>query len=152
MRIKPLLVLLPLLVGCVIFSTPEEDVQGELDINRAQWDAAAIHDYSMSFQRLCLFCSFEFLIPVRITVRGDTIHEVADLDTGAPVAEPAPGVFLTIDEVFDFIQNAIDQNAASIDVGYNSTFGYPTDVDIDFSRSQISDDTQFLIGEFVELQ
>ncbi len=151
MRIKPLLVLLPLLAGCVIFSS-NEDVQRELDVSRAQWDAAAIHDYSMSFQRLCLFCSFEFLIPVRITVRGDTISEVTDLDTGAPVVEPVEGVFLTIDEVFDVIQGSINQGAAEIDVRYNSTFGYPTDVSIDLSRSQFRDDTQFLIGEFVELQ
>ncbi len=152
MRIKPLLVLLPLLVGCVIFSSSEEDVQGELDVNRALWDAAAIHDYSMSFQRLCLFCSVEFLIPVRITVRGDTIYEVTDLDTGAPVEEPAEGAFLTIDEVFDVIQGAIDQSAAEIDVRYNSTFGYATDVIIDLSRSLFNDDTQFQIREFVELK
>lgn len=152
MRIKPLLVLLPLLAGCVIFSSPEENVQEELNLNRAQWDAAAIHDYSMSFQRLCLFCPVEFLIPVRVIVRGDTIFEVTDLDTGAPVAEPAEGVFLTIDEVFDVIQLAIDQNAAEIDVCYNSTLGYPTDVSIDFSRSLFNDDTQFQIREFVELE
>ncbi len=152
MRIKPLLVLLPFLVGCVIFSSIEEDVQGEFDINRARWDAAAISDYSMSFQRLCLFCSIQFVIPVRITVRGDTISEVTDLDTGAPVEEPAPGVFLTIDEVFDVIQGAIDQSAAEIDVRYNSMFGYPTDGSIDLSRSLFNDDTQFRISEFVELQ
>lgn len=152
MRIKPLLVLLPLLVGCVIFSSSEADVQGELDVNRALWDAAAIHDYSMSFQRLCWSCRVEFLIPVRITVRGDTIHEVTDWDTEAPVEEPAPGAFLTIDGVFNVIQSAIDQNAVEIDVRYNSTFGYPTDVTIDLSRSLFNDDTQFLIGEFVELQ
>ncbi len=152
MRIKPLFVLLPLLVGCVIFSSVEEDVQGELDVHRTLWDAAAIHDYSISFQRLCSFCGIQFQIPVRITVRGDTIHEVTDLDTGAPVEQPAEGAFLTIDEVFDFVQFAIDQRAAEIDVRYNGTFGYPTDVVIDFSRSQFNDDGQFLIGDFVELQ
>jgi hypothetical protein len=152
MRIKPLLVLLPLLVGCVIFSSIEEDVQEELDVNRALWDAAAIHDYSMTFQRLCSFCSIEFLIPVRITVRGDTIREVTELDTGVPVAPSTEGAFLAVDGVFDFIQDAITQNAVEIDVRYNSTFGYPTDVIIDFSRSQFNDDTQFQISDFVELQ
>lgn len=151
MRIKPLLVLLPFLVGCVIFSSLEEDLQGELDVNRTQWDAAEIHDYSINFQRLCLFCGVEFLIPVRLTVRGDTIYEVTDVDTGAPVAEPAPGAFLTIDEVFDVIQGAIDQSAAEINVRYNSMFGYPTDVTIDLSRSLFNDDAQFQIREFVEL-
>jgi hypothetical protein len=142
MRIKPLLVLLPLLVGCVIFSSIEEDVQEELDVNRALWDAAAIQDYS----------GIEFLIPVRITVRGDTIREVTELDTGVPVAPSTEGAFLAVDGVFDFIQDAITQNAVEIDVRYNSTFGYPTDVIIDFSRSQFNDDTQFQISDFVELQ
>ena len=152
MRIKPILVLLPLLVGCVIFSSTKGDVQGELDINRALWDGAAIDDYSMNFQRLCVFCSVEFLIPVRITVRGDTIHELTDLDTEAPLEEPAPGAFLTIDGVFKDIQDAIDQDAAEIDVRYNSTFGYPTDVTIDVTRSRFLDDRQFQIREFVELK
>ena len=152
MRIKPLLVLLPFLVGCVIFSSAEGDLQGELDVNRAQWDAAEIHDYSMSFQRLCLFCGVEFLIPVRLTVRGDTIYEVTDLDTGAPVVEPAEGAFLTINEVFDVIQGAITQSAVEIDVRYNSMFGYPTDVTIDFTRSSVRDDTQFQLREFEELE
>jgi hypothetical protein len=151
MRIKPLLVLLPLLVGCVIFSSIEEDAQGELDLNRALWDAAAIHDYSMTFQRLCQ-CSFEFLIPVRITVRGDTIREVTDLDTGEPVGQSIEEAFLAVDGVFDVIQEAINRNAAAIDVSYNNTFGYPIDVDIDLSRSQFNDDVQFQIREFVELQ
>lgn len=151
MRIKPLIVLLPLFAGCVIFSSNGEDDQGELDLNRSLWDAAAIHDYSMSFQRLCLFCSVEFLIPVRITVRGDTILELTNLDTGAPVQQPAEGAFLTIEGVFDVIQGAINQNAAEIDVSYNSMFGYPADVNIDPSRSLFNDDSQFQIREFVEL-
>ena len=67
------------------------------------------------------------------------------------MAEPAPGAFLTIEGVFDAIQGAIDQRAAEIDVSYNSTFGYPTDVSIDPSRSLFNDDTQFQIREFVEL-
>lgn len=151
MRIKPLLVLLPLLVGCVIFSSAEADAQGELDSNRALWDAAAINDYSMTFQRLCQ-CSIEFLIPVRIIVRGDTIREVTDLDTGVPVEESIEAAFLAVDGVFDVIQEAINRNAAAIDVSYNSTFGYPVDVDIDLSRSRFDDDVRFQIREFVELQ
>jgi len=153
MRIKSLLLVLPpLLVGCMIFSSIKEDVQEELDINRALWDGTAIDDYSMKFQRLCVFCSVDILIPVRITVRGDTISEVMDLDTEAPVEEPAPGAFLTIDGVFKDIQDAIDQDAMEIDVRYNSTFGYPTDVTIDVSRSLFIDDRQFQIREFVELE
>ena len=148
---KAFVALLLFLAGCVIFTSDAKDLQTELDENRALWDAAAITDYSMRFQRLCLFCAVDFLIPVRITVRDDTIDTVTDLDTGAAVAEITEGTFLTIDELFDFIQDAIDQNASEIDVRYDEVLGYPTDVNIDLSRSFINDDAQFEIREFQEL-
>ncbi len=148
---KAVLALLPFLTGCVIFSSDSKDLQTELDEHMALWDVAAITDYSMRFQRLCLFCSVDFLVPVRITVRGDTIDTVTDLDTGDPVAEITPGTFLTIDEVFETIQDAIDQNASEIDVRYDEVFGYPTDIDIDFSRSFRNDEALFEIREFQEL-
>ncbi len=148
---KTLLALLPFLTGCVIFTSGSKDLQTELDEHRALWDVAAITDYSMRFQRLCVFCEIDFLIPVRITVRGDTIDTVTDLDSGAPVVETTEGTFLTIDELFDFIQDAINQNASEIDVRYNEVLGYPTDVNIDLSRSFFNDEAQFEIREFQEL-
>ncbi len=148
---KALLALLPFLTGCVIFTPGSKDLQTELDDNRALWDAAAITDYSMRFQRLCLFCAIDLLIPVRITVRGDTIDTVTDLDSGEPVVGIAEGTFLTIDELFDVIQDAINRNASEIDVRYVEVLGYPTDVNIDFSRSVFNDESQFEIREFQEL-
>ncbi len=150
MRKKALLALLPFLTGCVIFSG-SKDLQTEVDENRALWDGAAIADYSMRFQRLCVICPIDFLIPVRITVRGDTIDTVTDLDSGAPVTGITAGTFLTIDELFLIIQDAIDQNASEIDVKYDAVLGYPTDVDIDLSRSVFNDEAQFLIRDFQEL-
>ncbi len=148
---KALFALLPFLTGCVIFTSGSKDLQTELTEHRALWDVAAITDYSMRFQRLCVFCEIDFLIPVRITVRGDTIDTVTDLDTGAPVTETTAGTFLTIDELFDFIQDAIDQNASEINIRYHQVLGYPTDVDIDLTRSFFGDEAQFEIREFQEL-
>jgi hypothetical protein len=148
---KAFLALLPLLAGCVIFSSDSADLQTELDNNRALWDVAGITEYSMRFQRLCVFCDVVFLVPVRITVRGDTIDTVTEVDSGDPVVEIAGGAFLTIDEVFDTIQLAIDQNASEIDIRYDEFLGYPTDVNIDLSRSFINDEEQFEIREFQEL-
>ncbi len=148
---KTLLALLPFLTGCVIFTSGSKDLQTDLDENRALWDGAAITDYSMRFQRLCFFCPIEFSIPVRITVRGDTVVTVTEADSGAPVAGPAEGTFLTIDELFLAIQEAIDQNASEIDARYDAVLGYPTDVNIDFSRSVFNDERQFEIRDFQEL-
>ena len=150
MRKKALLALLAFLTGCVIFTSDSKGLQADLDESRALWDAAAISDYSIRSQRRCFFCGVTF-IPVRITVRGDTIDTVTDLDTDDPVTEPAPGTFLTIDELFDVIQEAITQSASDINVRYDEVFGYPTDIDIDFSRSFRNDEALFEIGEFQQL-
>jgi hypothetical protein len=151
MRLKALLALLPLLSGCVIFSSPDQDRQGALDTHRAMWDAAGISDYSMRFQRLCFNCSVEFLVPVRITVKDDTLDQVADIETGEPVEETIEGAFLTIEQLFDLIQDAINQNAVQIDIAYDEDLGYPRDVSVDLSRSRFNDTAQFEIREFEEL-
>ena len=98
-----------------------------------------------------MICPIDFLIPVRITVRGDTVDAVTDLDSGAPVAGITEGTFLTIDELFDLIQGAITQRASDIAVRYDAVLGYPTDIDIDFSRSFRNDEALFEIREFQEL-
>ncbi len=148
---KALLALLPFLAGCVIFTSDSQDVQTEINEHRSLWDVAAITDYSIRFQNLCFNCLPEFLIPVRITVRDDTIDTVTDLDSGDPITEFTPGVFPTIDVLFDFIQNAIDNAASQIDIRYDAVLGYPTDIDIDPSRSFFNDDSRFEIREFQEL-
>jgi hypothetical protein len=151
MRLKALLALLPLLSGCVIFSSPDQNFQEALDAHRAMWEAAGISDYSMRFQRLCFNCNVEFLIPVRITVRDDTLDQVTDFETGEPVEETIEGAFLTIVQLFDLIQGAIDQNAVEIDIEYDEVLGYPRDASIDLSRSRFNDTAQFEIRELEEL-
>ena len=146
-----LVVLLPLLSGCVIFSSAEGDLQDELDSHRIMWETAGITDYRIRFQRLCLNCSVEFLVPVHITVREGVIEAVTDVDTGQPVDPEVTGTYQTIDELFDIIQSAIDQNAAVIDVDYDGVLGYPNNANLDLSRSQFNDDIGFEIRDFEDL-
>jgi hypothetical protein len=135
----------------VIFSSAEGDLQAELDTHRAMWETAGITDYRIRFQRLCLNCTVDFLVPVHITVRDGVIETVTDVDTGQPVDPEIMGAFRTIDELFDTIQFAIDQDAAQIDVTYDEVLGYPRDANIDLSRSLINDDDQFEIRDFEDL-
>jgi hypothetical protein len=143
--------LLPLLSGCVIFSSDEGDLQEELDSHRLMWETAGITDYRIRFQRLCLNCSVDLLVPVHITVRDGVIESVTDVDTGQPVDPDNFGFYQTIDEMFDTIQFAIDENAAEIDVTYDEVLGFPSDANIDLSRSLINDDTQFEVRDFQDL-
>ena len=144
---------LVLATGCVIFTDPNKDHQTSLDEGRSRWEATGITDYTIDSQRIsnCVFCDLAALAAVRLTVRADTLREVFDLDQGQALVDYSPGVFLTIDELFDFVQSAIDQNAAEIDVSYDVTLGHPIDIDVDISRRFFDDDVGFRIREFAEL-
>lgn len=157
-----LLYLLPA-IGCSIFSVADGDQQSSLDQNRSQWDATGITDYTVRFQRTstCIVCNTAILIPVRLTVTGDTIRAVFDLDNNVVVQDFVPNEspclsqvvdgcrsFLTVDELFDFIQSAIDQDAVEIDISYNENLGYPVDIVVDFSRRFFDDETGFQIRDF----
>ncbi len=139
--------LVGLSTGCVIFSSSDVDVQTDLDEHRALWEAIGVTDYAMRFQRIC-FCSSSLLIPVRLTIRGDTLVEVFDLETQQPIDSFEPGMFLTVDELFDFVQDAINVDAPRISVRYDAQLGHPTDIDVDLSRQRFDDDMRFEVRDF----
>ncbi len=152
-RIGVTILTLLVAAGCSIFSVDNRDHQLSLDDSRSRWEASGITDYAMRFQRLtsCFICQPTDLIAVRLTVRGDTIREVLDIAQNQPLTDFAPGVFLTVDELFDFIQEAIDLDAAEIDVSYDRILGYPIDITVDISRRFFDDETSFQVREFTEL-
>ena len=139
--------------GCSIFSVDNKDYQLSLDDSRSRWEGSGITDYTMLFQRLssCFICQPSDLIAVKLTVRGDTIREVFDIAQDQLFTDFTPGIFLTVDELFDFIQDAIDVDAAEIDISYDNTLGYPIDITVDISRRFFGDETSFQVREFTEL-
>ena len=144
---------LVLATGCSIFTDANRDTQTALNEGRSRWEGTGITDYTVRFQRVssCLFCDPADLVAVRLTVRADTLREVLDLDQDQVLVDFLPGIFLTINELFDFVQTSIDQRAAEIDVNYDATLGYPIDIDVDISRRFFDDDLGFRVREFAEL-
>ena len=140
-------------LGSPAFSDANKDQQTALDDGRSRWEGTGITDYTIRYQRIssCVFCDPADLVAVRLTVRADTLREVFDLDQGQAVVDFLPGIFLTINELFDFVQIAIDQRAAEIDVSYDMTLGYPIDIDVDISRRFFDDDLGFRVREFAQL-
>jgi hypothetical protein len=104
--------------------------QIRLDQARAQWRAQAIVDYTYVLSRGC-FCVNEYREPVTITVRGRTIESVVTVAASVPrnAAE-----YPTIEGLFDQVQNAIDQNAATIHTEYDPARGYLVSGYFDYSE------------------
>src|SRR5688572_10945799 len=108
--------------------------QAELDANRALWDSHNMMNYDFRAQLGC-FCPPELVRPAIVSVRMDAIAAVVDAQTFEP---RSPADFLTIDAMFDRLQQALNSDDLVIDAQFNSLLGHPTFFRID--RPILGDD------------
>ena len=105
----------------------------DLDIAQQRWRAQNLHRYAFTLQSSC-FCGN--VDPLYVFVESDTVAGVLDLQTGAVLDRQAGK---TVEDLFTFIQNAIDRPAQLIRVNYDVARGFPTEIDYDGS-AQTADD------------
>jgi uncharacterized protein DUF6174 len=105
----------------------------DLEVARQRWRAQNLHTYAFTIQRSC-FCAN--VHPLYVLVLNDAVAGVLDLETGEMV-DPKMGE--TVEDLFTFIQNAIDRPAHLIRAKYDVAKGFPTEIDYD-GEAQIADD------------
>lgn len=124
--------------------------------NKNLWQKQNVENYSFEFSKLC-YCGGLFN-PTKIIVKADTIYAILDPETGEPLRDPQtdelvlskyPDSFLTIDELFEVIENAREK-ADKLTVEYDQNLGYPTSVGIDYIKEAIDDEVTYKIDNFQE--
>jgi hypothetical protein len=105
----------------------------DLERARSRWRAQNLHTYAFELRRNCFCANTDRLY---VAVVSDAVVEVLDLDTGQFVDVQLGE---TVDELFTFIQNAIDRPAYLIRAEYDPAQGVPTSIDYD-GAAQIADD------------
>lgn len=113
--------------------------QLELDANRALWDLQGISNYDFLMQTIC-FCLPEVTRPGVVSVRSGAITSVIDAETSE---ERDPGSFLTVDGLFDVLQEALDQEADWILAEFDGASGYPHSIDVDYSLGASDDELSY---------
>jgi hypothetical protein len=118
--------------GCGgLFSASELRARhAELIAARQKWTAHGIASYRYRFQYLC-FCPASLIQPIEITVRGGRLSAVVDPLTGRPAPEVAGQPRPTVDELFGFVESAIDRRVDRLTVAYDPVLGYPTLIRVD---------------------
>jgi hypothetical protein len=124
---RRLFVSLLLVASCdVAGPKPTDFRQRALDETQRQealWKAKSIHHYDFDFVRTC-DCSQVALQPVHIRVRNDAITRVLDAQ-GTDVA-PAQGVsWPTVDSLFLWTKQVLNEKSLAVGVGFDTTFNYP---------------------------
>jgi hypothetical protein len=133
--------------GCGLI-TGNDDEDSALDRAELRWSGSGVQDYQIVVQNLC-FCGY--IRPVRITVRFGAVVSRVDAETGEPVPTYGENV-RDIAGLFDLIRDAIAQDAHSLDVKYDATYGFPTLITIDYIRNAIDDELTVKTSEFQRLR
>ena len=121
--------------------------QAELDRNRALWETSRARDYSYVLTPIC-FCPQDLLDPVTISVLGGVVASVTYAESGKAPDHDGYGRYVTIDDLFDTIQEAIDRKAAQITVTYDPGVGYPTDVKLDYDARMADEEYRFTASDY----
>ena len=105
----------------------------DLETAHRRWQAQNLHTYAFTLQRSCFCANVHRLF---VAVVSDAVVGVLDLDTGTFV-DPALGE--TVEDLFTFVQNAIDNDARLIRAEYDAAKGFPAAIDFD-GKAEIADD------------
>lgn len=148
---KKLLLFVMVLVLSACSALPGSD----LSSNRTKWENAGINAYTFQLHIGC-FCVFTDRMPLTIEVRDGAVTSMTYSD-GTPVAADDPLMeyfqrFATIDGLFDELQNGEAATADSVEVSYDATYGFPTQVYVDQIQEAADDEYSLQVSGLTPLQ
>ena len=114
---------------------------------RELWESQALRDYSFEVQRLC-FC--RVLKRVRVRVVDGAVAGAVDLVAGEELGGDEVRWYLSIDGLFDLLDNAYSQGAHSVEVDFHASRGYPTHLWIDYHENIADEELGFTLLSDVE--
>lgn len=123
----------------------QADARENLRLARQKWSNSA-DSYSMFFSSRCNNCdSTETKVRVVDNVIVSVTYTTNEQDVRSDTNQR------TVLEMFDLIEDALEQNAAVVDVTYDPTFGYPTKTVVDYDPSRPEDDVSVVIRNYFPL-
>ena len=123
-------------------------MRNQLDEQRQIWANQHVTDYTFRQQRLC-FCGF--IAPVEITVQGGAITKIVVVETGEELDVAQFTVYDTAEGLFALVEDALDRDAHTLQVTYDATFGYPSNITVDYRENVADDELQVLTSDLQPL-
>ena len=142
---KYLLVLLVAAGACSSSTGPSDEAQA-LALSRARWYSSGIENYDFTIARICE-CTPELAGPVVVEVRNGQVSE-RKYASGINVDPQYADLFTAVPGLFDLIDEAIRRDAAGLAVRYNSAYGYPESIQIDWVAGAVDDEVSYRISDF----
>ena len=134
-----------MLLIAALFACSISNVQNELDDGRELWNATAPSHYRYVQDEWAFADSVG---PVRIEVLDGEIVSAVIVETEKPAPESRA---LTIEDLFDMVQDEIDHEPDDLEVEYDDELGFPSSVDVDPIENAMDDEHGFSAEEFEDL-
>ena len=126
--------------------------QTELERNQEKWRDANISHYQFNVHISC-FCAFVQDMPLVIEVMDGEVVSM-EYQSGKAVEDMNRELFdrfATIDRIFAEIETDLAGAADKVTVTYDSTYGFPVDIVIDYVEEAIDDELYLTVSGFEPL-
>jgi hypothetical protein len=137
------------LAGCIGPFSPS-GTQKDLDQARRLWDRQHLASYQFHVSRLC-FCAPDARRPLIAVVVQGQVASLTDAETGVPFTGD-PVMPVTVPGLFAAIEDAINRNAAQVDVRYDPQLGYPAEITIDFDQRIADEEVRYFASELAPIR
>jgi len=121
--------------------------------NQAKWDGQNIDHYRYTIAVSC-FCPFAFVEMTYEVQNGQVVDQSIKTSPDNPVDEVMVNDFYqpynTIEKVFDYVGKAVDE-ADKTTVDFDPTYGFPTEVAIDWIELAADDEIYLTLSNFEPL-
>jgi hypothetical protein len=118
----------------------------ELEDARKRWGNQLVEIYEIDFRRSLCECLPEATKPVRIRVNTNVIESAVRLADSEPLPSEQLDLYLTVEQLFDRIEDVISGDPYSFEAEYDSEFGFPRSVSWDRDSGVADDEIEFTMG------
>ena len=126
----------------------------EFNRNQAKWQDANITHYRFDLTVGC-FCPFRSQMPVTVEVQDREVVSMVDANGETfPLTDPTSEFVLryaTIDRLFSELGSDSVQGADKLTVSYDPTYGFPSEISIDFIELAADDELYLSASDFEPL-
>ncbi len=144
-----------LLILALILAACSPGTKNEYDANLEKWQNTNINHYRYSLSLIC-FCPGTDKMPLTVEVQNDEVFSMTYADGTSVLANDPQFEFYsqyaTINRLFTELKADLDGRAAEVTVTYDSTYGFPTKVNIDRIKNAIDDELALTVSDFQELE
>ena len=147
--------LLLLLLAIILSACSAMQPKSEVEQARDKWQAANISHYRFNLFIGC-FCAFRDEMPLIVEVKDGKVVSLQSESVGEinPANLQYYERYLTIDKLFNEIEkgfkseDAESKPAETLTVTYDETYGFPTQISIDFIEQAVDDELGLTISNF----